>query len=133
VHFPNPRSITRTTSDSLSSTMSTSVTAIAIHQRAMTASKIELVQLMHVSPCHAGRVGQLGTQGDSRYARWARVAQRGLDKRKNSPNTTPPGPCIFLHMPPILLIILLTYLCRWEESEVLYTSSEKAMLASRIL
>jgi hypothetical protein len=54
--------------------------AIAIHQRAMTASKIELVQLVHVSPRHAGRVGQLGTQGDSRYAQWEQVAQRGLDK-----------------------------------------------------
>ena len=54
--------------------------AIAIHQRAMTASKIELVQLVHVSPRHAGRVGQLGTQGDSRYARWERVTLWGLEK-----------------------------------------------------
>ena len=28
---------------------------------------------------------------------------------ENSPNTTPPGPCIFLHVPPILLIVLLTF------------------------
>ena len=31
------------------------------------------------------------------------------DSRKNSPNTTPPSPCIFLHVPPILLIVLLTF------------------------
>ncbi len=36
------------------------------------------------------------------------------DSRKNSPNTTPPSPCIFLHVPPILLIVLLTYLCTLE-------------------
>ncbi len=29
---------------------------------------------------HAGQVGQLGTQEDSRYTRWERVAQRGLEK-----------------------------------------------------
>ena len=46
----------------------------------MTASKLELVKLVHVSPRHAGQVGQLGTKGDSRYTRWERVAQRGLEK-----------------------------------------------------
>jgi hypothetical protein len=34
--------------------------------------------------------------------------------RKNSPNTTHPCPCIFLHVPPILIIGLLTYLCTLE-------------------
>jgi hypothetical protein len=31
-----------------------------------------------------------------------------------SPNTTPRGTCIFLHIPPILIIKLLTYLCTLE-------------------
>jgi len=35
-------------------------------------------------------------------------------RRKNSPNTTHPGPCIFLHVPPILIIGLLTCLCTLE-------------------
>ncbi len=48
--------------------------------------------------------------------------------RKNSPNTTHPGPCIFLHVPPILIIGLLTYLCTLECRLGLYFTAHSPWL-----
>ena len=47
--------------------------------------------------------------------------------RKNSPNTSPPGSCIFLHVPPILLIVLLTF---FSPAEILPYCCSLSLLAS---
>ena len=57
------------------------------------------------------RGGQpLGQQDNACF----RKRKSQLNYRKNSPNTTYPGPCIFLQFPLILIIGLLTCLCTLE-------------------